>query len=257
MTGTSVNFDRAATVYDSTRTLPDASETALIDAIADELAGRGSCLEVGVGTGRLAVPLRRRGIDMYGVDISVGMLTELLRKGGAGQLPLVTIADATDLPFEDGRFDAVLANHVLHLVSDWQRALRELHRVVRRGGVVIIGAGGLELPIVRALRERIRAEAGKVQDGPLTSPEPLEELMRSLGAAQRLLAPIPRGERTTLRAELDWLEDNGSALTWDLADATRVAAVQAAREWAAREYGDLDSVYIDDAPLTVRVYDVS
>ena len=88
MTDTSVNFDRAAAVYDSTRGLPPAAERELIDVLAGELSNRGSCLEVGVGTGRLAVPLRRRGIDMYGCDISVGMLTELLRKGEDGPLPL-------------------------------------------------------------------------------------------------------------------------------------------------------------------------
>ena len=52
MTDTSVNFDRAAAVYDSTRGLPPAAERELIDVLAGELSNRGSCLEVGVGTGR-------------------------------------------------------------------------------------------------------------------------------------------------------------------------------------------------------------
>ena len=69
-----------------------AFEAELAAILASELRGRGSCLEIGVGTGRMAIPLQRHGIDMYGVDISVAMLTELLRKGAAGPLPWVSIA---------------------------------------------------------------------------------------------------------------------------------------------------------------------
>jgi SAM-dependent methyltransferase len=257
VTEASVNFDRAAAVYDSTRRLPPAAERELINVLAAELGDRGSCLEVGVGTGRLAVPLRRGGIDMYGCDISVGMLTELLRKGEDGPMPFVTIADATALPFDDKRFGAALASHVFHLVSDWERAARELHRVVEPGGVICVSLGGLELPRMRALRQRLLIESGKTSHPGLTDPEAFERLMRSLGTTQRFLAPVARGERSTLRAQLEWMENNGSAITWDLDDATRIAAVQAVREWAAREIGDLDSTYVDEEPIVVRAYQLS
>ncbi len=46
-----VNFDRAAGYYDATRGLPDAVSDAITDVLADELNGRGLCLEIGVGTG--------------------------------------------------------------------------------------------------------------------------------------------------------------------------------------------------------------
>ena len=257
MPETSINFDRAAAVYDSTRGLPAAAQRELIDVLAAELGNRGSCLEVGVGTGRLAVPLHHRGIDMYGVDISVGMLTELLRKGQDGPLPFVTIADATALPFDDGRFGSALASHVFHLVSDWERAARELHRVVRPGGVICVNLGGLELPRMRALRRRLRIESGQGSRPGLTDPEAFERLMRSLGVTQRFLAPVTRGERSTLREQLEWMENNGSAITWDLDEATRIAAVQSLRTWAEREIGDLDSTYVDDEPIVVRAYTLS
>jgi hypothetical protein len=88
----------------------------------------------------------------------------------------------------------------------------------------------------------------------LTDPKALELLMRSMGATQRFLAPVARGEHSTLRAQLEWMENNGSAITWNLDDATRIAAVQAVRVWAAREIGDLDSTYVDDEPIVVRAY---
>src|SRR5207245_4904067 len=108
----SVNFDRAAARYDATRGFPPETEAEVAALLAAELAGRGRCLEIGVGTGRIAVPLRRSGVDVYGVDISVAILREPLRKGESGPLPWVAYADATALPFDDASFGAGLACHV-------------------------------------------------------------------------------------------------------------------------------------------------
>lgn len=56
----SVNFDRAADSYDETRARPAESMAGLTDLLAAELADRQPCLEIGVATGRIARPLRRR-----------------------------------------------------------------------------------------------------------------------------------------------------------------------------------------------------
>jgi SAM-dependent methyltransferase len=257
MAQASVNFDRAATRYDATRGFPAETEAEVTALLAAELTGRGRVLEIGVGTGRIAVPLRRSGIDMYGVDISIGMLTELLRKGEGGPLPWITYADATALPFDDGSFGAGLACHVLHLVAGWERAVHELVRVVEPGGMLLIGLGGSELPLVRAVRTQLAAASGRTQADPgLIDPGALEALMAALGARARRLAPVARRERTTLRAHLEWLESNGSAATWELDAATRLSAVARVREWAQREYGNLDTTIVDAGPIVFRVYDL-
>ncbi|TMB93296.1 MAG: class I SAM-dependent methyltransferase [Chloroflexi bacterium] len=257
MAQASVNFDRAAGCYDATRGFPPETEAEVTALLAAELAGRGRCLEIGVGTGRIAVPLRRSGIDICGVDISVSMLGELLRKGESGPLPWISYADATALPFDDGSFGAGLACHVLHLVAGWERAVRELVRVVEGGGVLLIGLGGSELPLIRAVRGQLAIESGRTQADPgLIDPEVLEALMAALGARSRRLAPVPRRERTTLRAHLQWLESNGSAATWELDEATRIAAIGRVREWAQRECGDLDTTIVDAAPVVFRAYDL-
>lgn len=61
-----------------------------------ELAGAGPVLELGIGTGRLALPLRRRGLAVHGVDASDAMVAELRGKPDGADVP-VTIADFTDL----------------------------------------------------------------------------------------------------------------------------------------------------------------
>src|SRR5256886_16170739 len=84
-------------------------------------------LEVGVGTGRYAVPLQKSGIRLVGVDISRKMVEFGLAKG----LRDVVFADAARLPFVSGSFDVATTNHVLHLIPDWRDGLRGIARVTR------------------------------------------------------------------------------------------------------------------------------
>jgi SAM-dependent methyltransferase len=77
-----VNFDQAAGYYDATRALPAAAMERLTGLLADELAGRQACLEIGVGTGRFAQPLRGAGIAIAGTDISGAMLRRLAENAG-------------------------------------------------------------------------------------------------------------------------------------------------------------------------------
>ena len=111
-----VSFDRAADFYDATRALDPEVHARLTSMLVAELAGRGTCLEIGVGTGRIALPLVAAGVDLIGVDIAPKMLRRLIdNAGGRRPLPLA-VADVTTLPFGAGRIGAVLASHVLHLI---------------------------------------------------------------------------------------------------------------------------------------------
>lgn len=98
-----------------------------MDALCRELEACKKVLEVGVGTGRFAIPLQSRGIPLLGVDISSRMLAEGRSKG----LGNVALADALFLPFEESAFDATYSVHVLHLIGDWRDALKEIARVTR------------------------------------------------------------------------------------------------------------------------------
>ena len=65
--------------------------TATVDFLA-ELAGNGRALELGIGTGRIALPLARRGIDVHGIDLSQPMVDQLRAKPGGAEID-VTIGD--------------------------------------------------------------------------------------------------------------------------------------------------------------------
>src|SRR6476661_3003193 len=78
----SVSFDRAAEYYDATRGYATGSDDRIRDAIV-AYAGAGKTtrfLELGVGTGRIALPFIRAGYDYTGIDISSAMMDRLAAK---------------------------------------------------------------------------------------------------------------------------------------------------------------------------------
>lgn len=67
-----------------------ASDSETIDPVVDflaELAGDGRVLEFGIGTGRIALPLARKGVEIHGIDLSQAMLAKLAEKAGGDRIP--------------------------------------------------------------------------------------------------------------------------------------------------------------------------
>jgi SAM-dependent methyltransferase len=120
-----MSFDRIADRYDETRAYPAGVTEGIIMALERSLAKEGKVLDVGVGTGRLAAPMRSAGFDVVGIDVSRRMLEKARRKG----LSQLFLADARALPFLDSSFEYSLSVHLTHLVSDWVQVLSEIGRV--------------------------------------------------------------------------------------------------------------------------------
>ncbi|MET9430398.1 demethylmenaquinone methyltransferase [Streptomyces sp. NPDC003036] len=92
-------------------------------------------LDLAAGTGTSSLPFARAGAYVVPCDFSLGMLREGKRRHA--WLPL-TAGDATRLPFRDEAFDAVTISFGLRNVHDTDAALRELYRVTKPGGRVVI-----------------------------------------------------------------------------------------------------------------------
>lgn len=161
MASESVSFDRAVEYYDQTRGFPPGVETEVAKTFASAagLTKTSRVLEIGVGTGRIALPLARH-VGIYcGVDLSPKMLGKLLDKRNDEPLHVVE-GDATRLPYRAGGFDAVVAVHVFHLIPDWRGVLAEIARVLKPEGLLLHGGGQRadEDRLTELWRKTIRAE---------------------------------------------------------------------------------------------------
>jgi SAM-dependent methyltransferase len=258
----SVSFDRAAGFYDATRALPAPAMPQLTGLLATELAGRQPFLEIGVGTGRFALPLRAAGIAMAGTDISGAMLRRLaVNAGGGSPFPLAQ-ADATRLPFAAGTFGSVLAVHVLHLIPDWRVAVDEAVRVLRPGGALVAsfptdnrpagepdgaagdGAGTASeagaavlsrdavAPWAGAMREAARRHGMVRKPFGAQAPSAVADYLAGRATA-RELSPVPVRATWTLGEAIDHLERQLFSWSWPFTSAQAKAAAADVRAWAA------------------------
>ena len=137
-----VSFDRAASFYDATRALPAGVTEQIRDQLIQALGIRPDwrMLEIGVGTGRIALPFIQAGYTYWGIDISAEMLKILQAQQPNTPSQHVTLmrGDVMKLPLRTHSFDMLLSMHVLHLVDDWRQTLHEAMRVLRPAGWLVL-----------------------------------------------------------------------------------------------------------------------
>lgn len=146
-------------------------------------------LDVAAGSGALAIPAARRGADVLATDLSPAMLERLQARARQEGLAIETRAmDGHALQLHDDSFDVAGSQFGVMLFPDMPRGVREMVRVVKPGGQVLISAYGDPHAIeflgffVRAVRS-VRPQF----DGPPTDPPPLEF---QLAAPERLRAEL-------------------------------------------------------------------
>jgi SAM-dependent methyltransferase len=99
--------------------------------------GFGTALDVGCGEGRFCRVLQQRGVATIGVDPTEAMLEEARRRDPGGQYVL---GKAEKLGFADGRFDLVVSYLSLIDIPDFRAAIREMVRVLKPGGTLLIAS---------------------------------------------------------------------------------------------------------------------
>jgi ubiquinone/menaquinone biosynthesis C-methylase UbiE len=256
----SIVFDRAVGYYDRTRGLPPEAEIGLSEALREHTAlGPGSrVLELGVGTGRIALPLVRYNRYRYvGVDLSAEMMRVLCDK--REDLPVdLARADVAWLPFAARSFAAVVAVHVFHLVGDWARAMDEVQRVLRTGGMLLHGRSHhVEGSTIGEVRQKLtdlsgpsaeRRDAGFLEWAQIKS-----ELAQRFGS--------PRECRTaswtvhsTPRELLSHFQARIWSQTWLLPETTLKEAAQQGRAWAIERFGSLDAALTSEQQFVWEIY---
>jgi ubiquinone/menaquinone biosynthesis C-methylase UbiE len=167
-------------------------------------------LDVGTGTGLLAVEIAKAGHRVVGVDLTPEMLERARLRGTREGVDVTWLeGDAMNLPFETGRFDVTVSRHVLWTMPDPAKAFTEWIRVTRPNGRVIwfdstfqkrrspgsLSMWARQTALARRLRSILRRQPeefcchydtsldGELPFRDLSSVRPIVELLRDLGVS--------------------------------------------------------------------------
>ena len=255
----SISFDRAAGFYDATRDVGNVVTEWALEVLRARLPAREKVLEIGVGTGLIALPLVADGIRVTGVDLSSQMMAKLIEKaGGVAPLPLVR-CDAVRLPFRDGAFSAAYARHVLHLISDWRIAVAELCRVVG-DGLVLVDVGGGEdawLDLWREMRSVLGPDADHVGlDVARDDVGVLDEAFVQAGATVGPSVSLAHPDNQTVASLIAEIARKTPSWTWRVSDEDLQRATEVAKRWTMSRYGTLDVSLADEITTTWHTYQV-
>lgn len=239
MTQDSIVFDRAAGFYDETRGFPQGEEAhvAALMKEAGQIQSKSRVLEIGVGTGRISAPLTAHVNALYGIDLSMPMMSRIREKPGGGKV-LPAQADAGRLPFADDSFDVVIVVHVFHLIPDILVPLREIARVLKPEGRMLHGwnnsHGGIFSELRRIFADTSETE-GSRQGWERTMPVLLENGWTKL---QHEYA-YDYFQEEALQTFIDTFRTRKWSGTWKLSDEDLQRGIQAMQTVALERVSDL------------------
>jgi len=156
----------------------------IIMSLLDSVEKGTTILDVGCGNARDIGVLVQHEFNCVGVDLSPSMINEGRRKLDRAHLQKVDllVASATQLPFRSGSFNAIVCSEMLEHVPDYLDAVREIRRLTRIGGTVVVttpNAVGV-YGFFRMILRRIRALIGKPDPHPFDSWKSEAELNAAL-----------------------------------------------------------------------------
>lgn len=130
--------ERIADIYDELH--PSYDEAAI--STLTQLAGNGPVLELGIGTGRIALPLAKSGLEVHGIDASAAMISKLRAKPGGDSVP-VTLGGFADVKV-DGEFSLIFVvfNTFFALLSQEEqvRCFRNVAKHLSKDGIFLLEA---------------------------------------------------------------------------------------------------------------------
>lgn len=238
------NFDRVAEEYEATRYIPTRIAEQVARQVIQGMAPEAWLLEAGIGTGRIGRELLRQHARTVGIDISQGMLGYLQNAYAdiSTSLPLA-LADVRALPFPTDTFKTVLSVHVLHLVSEWERALREMWRVLKVGGKLILG---VEDRTASAIRDYFFARAAERKALPATASgahsSRVVAALRQQGITveERHLTALSWTRSISAEETLSLLARRTYSILWEMPDAVLNPLLEETRRWTMQQYGVSD-----------------
>jgi ubiquinone/menaquinone biosynthesis C-methylase UbiE len=252
-----VDFSPAAASYDGRHgglSIANASELAN----AAGIAAGAELLEVGAGTGRVAIPFAGLGFRVAAVEPADGMLQVLREKAGA--LPVTVLrGEGAKLPLGSAHFDAVLIARLLYVMPDWRDVLAEVRRVLKPGAPFIHEWGnGTPDEEWLQMREKARAlfEGAGVVDpfhpGARTEEKVIARL-NELGFRETKVLTFEGDLRMTLQDFLDRIVTGQCSYTWNVPQPVKERTLPELTEWAEQRF-DLAKEILLPREIIWRIY---
>jgi ubiquinone/menaquinone biosynthesis C-methylase UbiE len=198
-----VDFSANSKIYDHRHGAVISDQ--LAQTVANHLRRDATIIDIGAGTGRVAVALACNGFRVVAVDPAVSMLQTMRRKSGEALVPAVA-AEGTRLPFRRNSVDAVVLAGLLYLVADWRGLLREAKEVLRQGGFLFHewGNGDAGEAWVQ-VREKRGTPVGELKSNPRRRLLRGSSLPAVVGQCDVSESKAPTARRAELRSSLDWI----------------------------------------------------
>ena len=154
-------WDRVAPLYDffeNTFNRGVNDETGV--AVAQLVGLEDEVLECACGTGAISIFLASKCKRLVATDFSEGMLKQSRKKLAKYRNVMIERADITKLHYVDDSFDIVVAGNVIHLLPDPGAVMRELERIVRPGGTIVVPTYVKHRPSKQGIIPKILAKLG-------------------------------------------------------------------------------------------------
>jgi ubiquinone/menaquinone biosynthesis C-methylase UbiE len=143
--------------------------------------GRGDfILDAGCGTGIFTLDMLSCGVRVVGLDLSLSMIRRARQKARSSQLRILS-ADILRLPFPENSFDKTVSITALEFIQDGQKAVKELFRVTRKGGIVVVATLNSLSPWAERRREEGQKGHSLFSKAFFRSPEDLVSLGHAEG----------------------------------------------------------------------------
>jgi SAM-dependent methyltransferase len=239
-------FDDQAPHYDARVGIPESAAAAVASDIlacaglrADDLI-----LELGSGTGEIGVHLARLPVRYVGLDASAAML-DVFRARAADDSPSLIVADGDrPWPLPDGSAAVVFASRVIHLLQP-DHVVRETLRVCRPAGLLILGRvvrdrDGIAERLRRQRLELLTTAGISARQGEAGTRRVIAGVVANGGESLgRQIVAEWISETTPAAVIADW-ESLGRMGSVAVDAGTRDTVLDALRDWARTEFGDLD-----------------
>ena len=248
------SFDRVADIYDETRRMEPHAMARIMENILNEIGPTGGpILEMGIGTGRIAIPMAERGLRIVGVDLAEKMLMRLREKLADASLDVAVVrGEVGALPFSDGSFRAAIAVHVFHLLDGVRACLRETRRVLSPNGRLLFGG---EQRLLRYVEHILQEKHGlkenlietltdigfKLPDQDEVERQ-VKEGVRAMGGEFRQLPPVEWDHEITCGDVIERIEGREASYLWDMPEAEKRNLAGRIRDAFSRHVGPPSTV---------------